>query len=66
MLIAFKNCFQCIHIKRKHLELFINLNYKSINCFLIVCLEGPGERSRFSDSIRAGLSGDRIPVGRDF
>ena len=66
MLIAFKNCFKCIYIKRKHLELFINLNYKSTNCFIIMCLEGPGGRSWYSDSLRARLSGGRILVGRDF
>jgi len=65
-LIAFKNDFKCIYIKRKRLELFINLNYKSTNCFIIMCLEGSGGRSQYGDSLRARLSGDRIPVGRDF
>ena len=33
---------------------------------IIIIIIGPGLRSRYSDSLQAGRSGDRIPVGARF
>ena len=37
-----------------------------IGIIIIICYRGPGHPSRYSDSLRAGRSGDRIPVKARF